>query len=69
MVISEKVSEFQIHSLAKGKGSLPKKNFESLSIFIRFLSYSGCLVHCETDFVTFWINFDQNNATRRTAKI
>ena len=24
--------------------------------------YWGCLVCCETDFVTLWVNFDQNNA-------
>ena len=28
----------------------------------RFLDYWGCLVHCETDFVKFWVDFDQNNA-------
>ena len=27
-----------------------------------FLDYWGCSVRCETDFVKFWINFDQNNA-------
>jgi hypothetical protein len=36
------------------------------------LDYWGCLVRCETDFVPFLVNFDQNNAKqrkRRTAKI
>ena len=28
----------------------------------RFLDYWGCVVRCETDFVPFLINFDQNNA-------
>ena len=52
MVISKKLSEFEINSLAKGKGSLPKKPLNLM--LIRFLSYWGCLVRCETDFVTFW---------------
>ena len=37
-----------------------------------FLDYWRCLVSCETDFVLFLVNFDQNNAKqhkRRTAKI
>ena len=25
------------------------------------LDYWGCLVRCETYFVKFWVNFDQNN--------
>ena len=27
-----------------------------------FLDYWGCLVRGETDFVKFWVKFDQNNA-------
>ena len=47
---------------------------ERLRLFFlqRFLDYWGCVVRCETDFVPFLINFDQNNAKqrgRRTAKI
>jgi hypothetical protein len=29
-----------------------------------FFTYCGCLVRCETDLVTFLVNFDQNNAIR-----
>ena len=29
-----------------------------------FLDLWGCLVRCEIDFVTFWVNFDQNNVKR-----
>ena len=42
------------------------------SFLQRFLDYWRCLERCETDFVPFLENFDQNNAKqrkRRTDKI
>ena len=33
-----------------------------------FLDYLGCLVRGETDFVTVWVNFDQNNAKQGRPK-
>ena len=53
---------------------IPPPYCEPLRLFFfrRFLDYWGCVVRCETDFVPFLINFDQNNAKqrgRRTAKI
>ena len=35
---------------------------EQIKIVFWFLDYWGCLVCCETDFVKFWVHFDQNNA-------
>ena len=31
--------------------------------------YWGCLVRGETDFVKFWVKYDQNNATEARGKI
>ena len=75
-------------NIIKAKGSLKKTiesvsmliphwdpqppTVSALGFFATFLDYWGCLVCCETDFVTFLVNFDQNNAKlpkRRTAKI
>ena len=44
-------------------------NVSALGFFFNvFLDYWGCLVRCETDFVTFWVNFDQNNAKEGRSK-
>ena len=34
-----------------------------------FLDYWGCLVRVETDFVIFWVKFDQNNAKEGRPKL
>ena len=34
----------------------------------RFFNYLCGLLCCETDFVTFWVNFDENNAKEEWLK-
>ena len=48
----------------------PPSTVSALGYFFTlcFLDYWGCLVRCETDFVTFWVNFDQNNAKEGRSK-
>ena len=43
---------------------------EALGYFFSatFLDYCGCLVHWETDFVAFWVNFDQNEMKEERPK-
>ena len=42
----------------------PPPNCEHLRLFFlwHFLDYWGCLVHCETDFVKFWVKLYKNYA-------
>ena len=52
----------------------PPPTVSALGYFFlrRFLDYWGFVVCCETDFVPFLVNFDQNNARQRermTAKL
>ena len=49
----------------------PYPAVSALDFFATFLLLDiwGCLVRCETEFVTVWVNFDQNNIKQGRVEI